>query len=731
MSEFNIPLNASNYISEERKKAFQEALQDDHTVNMNPHQKSTSMEEKPTGSSSSPPQSPSTTEPEQVPEDSKTPQVLHNLIESIDQGLAHSYAHQNRTLDVHQQYLEQQNEYANVFSEVLEQQRMLLESENGESIKDLLTTLNKNLEGFHAVQEKGAQVHQQFLNQQAAYTEAYVTLLQQQHQTLNGGNGQLPRMDIPQTETKPATHQPPKVGAQVQEPETFSTPDEEHPPAQEKSKKLTPAAVKDEAFLEDQGQKEPQSEDIVPQEEVLSLAELSGTLLEIVGEKTGYPPEMLEMEMDMEADLGIDSIKRVEILGALEDAYPDLPQADTNELAQLRTLQEIVAYMEGLASGNDAIAGPDVSENETDAARSEAPDPETTARENSLSKVDTTGNGKSGLSVEALSGILLDIVGEKTGYPPEMLELDMDMEADLGIDSIKRVEILGAMEDKTDNLPSFETETLAELRTLGEIVEYISQVKEERTAEPMEPTPKKKVLQSNIQVHEVKTTYLPPPDRMELNIPPDRPLLIGDDGTPLAGELASALKKQGWPVVLWTQPDRTGPGKHSAALDLAQYTPESITDRAIARGLDAVRKAQGRIAGFIHIHPPAGTLATGKDREIIKAVFLTAKHLQQDLSHPPDSGRSFFVTVTRYDGKLGTSSEFKFSQGSGLPGLTKTLRWEWPDTFCRAIDLDPDLSPAIGAQAVMKELTDANRHPTEVGYSPQGRVTLAKETISL
>ena len=43
---------------------------------------------------------------------------------------------------------------------------------------------------------------------------------------------------------------------------------------------------------------------------------------------------------------------------------------------------------------------------------------------------------------------MLVVVSEKTGLPHvEMLELSMDMESDLGIDSIKRVEILGAMQD--------------------------------------------------------------------------------------------------------------------------------------------------------------------------------------------------------------------------------------------------------------------------------------------
>ncbi len=64
------------------------------------------------------------------------------------------------------------------------------------------------------------------------------------------------------------------------------------------------------------------------------------TLLAIVSDKTGYPSEMLEMSMDIEADLGIDSIKRLEILGALLELYPDLPQPNPEELAQLHTLAE-------------------------------------------------------------------------------------------------------------------------------------------------------------------------------------------------------------------------------------------------------------------------------------------------------------------------------------------------------------------------------------------------------
>jgi len=45
----------------------------------------------------------------------------------------------------------------------------------------------------------------------------------------------------------------------------------------------------------------------------------------------------------------------------------------------------------------------------------------------------------------SLTQMLLQIVSDRTGYPAEMLGLDLDLEAELGIDSIKRVEILGAL----------------------------------------------------------------------------------------------------------------------------------------------------------------------------------------------------------------------------------------------------------------------------------------------
>jgi len=70
-------------------------------------------------------------------------------------------------------------------------------------------------------------------------------------------------------------------------------------------------------------------------------------------------------------------------------------------------------------------------------------------------------------------GLMLDVVADKTGYPAEMLAMDMALEADLGIDSIKRVEILSEIMKRRPDLPEVDTKKMASLNTLGEIAEYI------------------------------------------------------------------------------------------------------------------------------------------------------------------------------------------------------------------------------------------------------------------
>ena len=77
-------------------------------------------------------------------------------------------------------------------------------------------------------------------------------------------------------------------------------------------------------------------------------------------------------------------------------------------------------------------------------------------------------------NAEAIGQILLRLVSERTGYPPEMLDLNLDLEADLGIDSIKRVEILGAFQQETGVHLGEKMEQLAALRTLRAMIEFLA-----------------------------------------------------------------------------------------------------------------------------------------------------------------------------------------------------------------------------------------------------------------
>ena len=78
---------------------------------------------------------------------------------------------------------------------------------------------------------------------------------------------------------------------------------------------------------------------------------------------------------------------------------------------------------------------------------------------------------------EGLTARLVAIVSERTGYPPEMLDLDLDLEADLGIDSIKRIEILGNYQKSFDFTADEDIavimEELAKIKTLRGVIEWV------------------------------------------------------------------------------------------------------------------------------------------------------------------------------------------------------------------------------------------------------------------
>ncbi|MEZ5205168.1 MAG: KR domain-containing protein [Acidimicrobiales bacterium] len=96
----------------------------------------------------------------------------------------------------------------------------------------------------------------------------------------------------------------------------------------------------------------------------LTGAELLKAVQSIVSERTGYPVEMLDPDLDLEADLSIDSIKRIEIVGELAErvglAGLDESAVDEDlveELASHKTLRGIVDWIEAMVADGASADG--------------------------------------------------------------------------------------------------------------------------------------------------------------------------------------------------------------------------------------------------------------------------------------------------------------------------------------------------------------------------------------
>ena len=377
----------------------------------------------------------------------------------------------------------------------------------------------------------------------------------------------------------------------------------------------------------------------------------------------------------------------------MQDAIPNLPELNPEDLAELRTLGQIVEYMQSKAGASAApvVAG---------AA------PQSVASSASAASVAVVDEG-------VFSNTLMQVVAEKTGYPVEMLELEMDMEADLGIDSIKRVEILGATQDAIPGLPEIEPETLAEMRTLGEIVKAFSSVRGTAavsTLSSFEPAPSAVV----------EVSRLPSPSLIEQRVDGAKCLLV-DDGSAASTKLADKLGKQGWQVVAlrpaWVKVTaKKGFAKGAELLELAALNEDKLKLLLDSCGaLDAVIYLQPKLA-INGIEYPE------ESKQSLMLAFLLAKLCNVKAA---TKARASFMVLTRQGGQLGYNDEAEADLvQAGLNGLVKTLAQEWPEVFCRAIDVDAKTTVDKLADIVSTELLDANTALHEVAYSKDGRTTL-------
>ncbi|HEX3426507.1 MAG TPA: beta-ketoacyl synthase N-terminal-like domain-containing protein, partial [Acidimicrobiales bacterium] len=169
--------------------------------------------------------------------------------------------------------------------------------------------------------------------------------------------------------------------------------------------------------------------------------ELLEAIVAVVSDRTGYPVDMLGADLDLEADLSIDSIKRIEIVGDLVARLglagaDGLDDALVEQLTALKSLAQIVDWIAKRAAEAPSGAALPLPEAPLSAGAADVPG----------------APGNSGRSADAvrhradrgeLLAAIVSVVSDRTGYPADMLGADLDLEADLSIDSIKRIEIVG------------------------------------------------------------------------------------------------------------------------------------------------------------------------------------------------------------------------------------------------------------------------------------------------
>ena len=417
---------------------------------------------------------------------------------------------------------------------------------------------------------------------------------------------------------------------------------------------------------------------------------LVSILLAVVADCTGYPTEMLGLDQGLEAELGIDSIKRVEILAGVEKRLPPelagAMSAHMEAFNQVKTLNQLADLLEQWAPAAAAAPGP------TDVGATAAVPPSASA-----------------LTRDELLALIIGVVADCTGYPPEMLGLDQDLEAELGIDSIKRVEILAGVEKRLPpelaGAMSTRMEAFNQIKTLGSLAALI-----------LEPSagPAGAVPAAAVAAPALVTAAAPAQPTIDRYVMRSRPApLDAASRVPIVG------------LVLVTRDDARvaellvarlgGLGVAAAVLDeAAMQSPDSI-----AAAVAELRGRHGPVSALVHL---AGVARQPMPADLADWHRVTAReikgffHLIQSCAEDLGSRPSQVLSVSRLGGHFGRNQVCgpALPSSAGNAGMLKTLALEWSTARTRAIDVD-DCPDETLAALLLDELS-AGDDETEVGY---------------
>ncbi|MFG2348926.1 SDR family NAD(P)-dependent oxidoreductase [Streptomyces phaeochromogenes] len=320
--------------------------------------------------------------------------------------------------------------------------------------------------------------------------------------------------------------------------------------------------------------------------------------------------------------------------------------------------------------------------------------------------------------------VVLEIISERTGYPVDMIEPDLDLEADLSIDSIKRAEIAGELAKRLGaggsvdvaGLEDAELEDLAKARTAASVTGWLAA----RLAGPAEPS----------GGMAPGTTPSTPPRTTGGPEGPQDGTAAGRTDTPELVEVTGEAPKrfQLRPVLL-EQQDGDGSAESSAVLagkrfvllgDEGEDVSREVRSRLAEHGADVVvpgpehllTEADGPVDGVLYLDSLADSPAP-----VLPHAFPV---LQAALRRVP----RWLLAARPADG------DSRGLRSAGLHGLFRTVAREYPETVARIVDLD-DTTPAAVADALLAELlapdlapvvlrTAAGRHGLDLVETPLG-----------
>ena len=315
------------------------------------------------------------------------------------------------------------------------------------------------------------------------------------------------------------------------------------------------------------------------------IGQLEPFLINFVVEQTGYPAEIVEMDADLEADLGIDSIKKAQLFGELREYFDITPTEDLT-LDDFPTLRHVMDFLQGSQSGqsNDSVATPDFSTPSPTHDAVPLPASRPPAVHLPVAAVPAPGSDKAP-APDQLEPFLINFVVEQTGYPAEIVEMDADLEADLGIDSIKKAQLFGELREYFDITPTDDL-TLDDFPTLRDVMNFLQAAHARQqsvsTAETLGAQPA-----GSIQKESGQTTILMPAARAGVAATTDASVQTTDKSPP-PEELESFLinfvvEQTGYPAEI----------------------VEMDADLEADLGIDSIKKAQlfGELREFFEITP--------------------------------------------------------------------------------------------------------------------------------